>query len=401
MFKLHCVKDGLTRTFLYNQEHIELLDEQGSQVWFPHPISGEAEANAVEHKPIRWAENLGLSAHAKKRAVAQHHATLTDVNTPYLGDAWHNIRLFYDQGLNHTASPIREECEGCPVARFCELQESGPDCETYYWYGFAELMTAIKRLTGYTLQSIECTLHPYFLNLETVYQETAYLPLWLGVEPPVVSIDSLVDWSKSAQSVQSDVLSQMNRDGTIYDAGYDTKSDKFYISAVTHPQTGEWFAGFDKAFPELVAFFDRYPIRNKRIMAVTTLPDADGSAFYHMDWDDGILGFRFYAVKDDKQRLSFRTIKPEYAQFYAHRKGKRATVPSYHMKHGTVVAETLGGPHAWCIGNQFVAHAVEGFHEKARSVFLLYGDIDYDAYAKIYEESCRLYANVHLKMRGF
>ena len=389
IFRLVCSNGTNTKRILYNSGHTELLDEDlGYVIYFPNPVEHELEANANSVEP---SDLMKLNVHEYKRMMS-------DITNPYLGNYWNRIRKFYDTGRNKLKpnTPKYLKCTGCPVAQFCAGTNDETDCSKEYEFGKIQLSTAVHRLTQYHVDSIGCTTTESSVPDNSI----VYSPLWLGTLPPEVGIDRLMGWSTRAKPEQKRVLATIERTGTIYDAGYDLDMDGIFIGMVTHPLTGEWFADFDKHFPELVSFFARYPLKNLRITCAMTRarPEVDIPDFYHMDWDTTSIGFRFYAVKDKVCRLSFKRLRNSYQDFYTKRLGRRYTVPTYHARHREVRAKTLPGPHAWCLNVENTTHSVDGYHNEPRSVFLLYGDVDQERYNEIQVDSSIMYYKNVMRM---
>ena len=231
-----------------------------------------------------------------------------------------------------------------------------------------------------------------------------YSPMWLGVEPPSVPLQRLMDWFRRTRPQQIEVLKSFDRTDTIYDAGYDFEHEKGFVSLVTHPLTGEWFADFAEEFPELVAFFERYPMKNKRVFAQSYYADEDLSKRVHHKWhidrDTNQLGMRFSAYVDGKPRLMFRRIKPLYSKFYLNRHGRRCTVPAHHIEEKATLAPTLQEPHAWCFDTCSTVHAVDGYPINDRSIFILYGDLDEDRLKEVLQASAERYPEHCLTFDG-
>lgn len=388
---------GKETVYLFSTEYSEILDEStGQYLGIPRLIPGEEEANAAFisepfHKEIKYDEHY----HYRKNLVNK----LNSFDTPYLSDEWGSIRLFTDKlRTGKNIELPNNQCGTCPFISLCSNYKTvESSCSDAYSDNAARFSALFERLTNkipLSIEAIDVTQREWFKWLRNPFynevNDIIYIPLDLGMVPPVISEHSLFSWLKQARDDQDKVLKEFDRSKTIYDSGYDTKTDMAYVNAITHPVTGEWFAGFEKEFPELVEFFDKYPlvnkrimtIVNKRIMTITTTEDIEVYAKktnfkFHKDWDSYTLGFRFYAVVDPKPKLLFRDILKEYIPFYKKRLelGQRFNVPKYHTNN-TYAANTLVGPHAWCLNVLDMSHAAIDVHEN-RSVFILYGEIDF------------------------
>jgi hypothetical protein len=391
-FRLHARNHlGETKTFIYNQEFADLLDEKcGQEVCIPHAIHGEIDANS---------DQVGTSVESSIADLAEERNRLTDVSTPYLSSDWYNIRKLYADNRNISEtigiqsvdnveprfSAKTKDCAECVVARFCH--GTPPHCRTSGQKAFAQLQVAVQRATGFLIYYAESLAGTYMGGNTYMGQKQVpvlYAPIDILDEVvPEVDPSRLYSWIESSLDVQQQALESIKASPNlsyVYDEGFTNTSDSAYVSMITHPETGEWFNGFAEAFPELTAYFSKFPVYKMRVIAVTSKPVVGSAkpinAYYHHDLDTNQLGIRFYAFKSDVKRLVFRKIRPELSEYYCNRVGRRQSIPNRHLSIKPVVANTLSGPHAWVLDRRYSAHAVNGFNLEPRCVFFFYGEVN-------------------------